>query len=236
MLHASKDGEGMGRRGSIAAMTFALATSFLLPIEDVNADTCARKECQPKPNFLPGEKPWCDRYGVDGQIFISLTMCSLGCSALLSINSLTSPLTALTRAEGSLPDKSEIVSMPALKGKDYGKTKMKYPDFVATPSGLQYKDVKVGNGESPEDGDRVVFDWEGYTIGHYGRIFQAKNGVKGGAFADETGAPLCLSFPPCSLSTDFQRCILGSHTVVRHLLAAAVVHHTSSNFSSDSWP
>mmetsp|Transcript_35308 Transcript_35308/g.110336 ORF Transcript_35308/g.110336 Transcript_35308/m.110336 type:complete len:179 (-) Transcript_35308:339-875(-) len=164
MLHASKDGEGMGRRGSIAAMTFALATSFLLPIEDVNADTCARKECQPKPNFLP---------------------------------------------EGSLPDKSEIVSMPALKGKDYGKTKMKYPDFVATPSGLQYKDVKVGNGESPEDGDRVVFDWEGYTIGYYGRIFQAKNGVKGGAFADET---------------DFQRCVLGSHTVVRHLLAAAAVH------------
>eukprot|EP00960_Hanusia_phi_P068869 766955-Hanusia_phi.AAC.7 len=54
-LYASKEGEGMGRRGSIAAMTFALATTFLLPLEDANADTCARKECQPKPNFLPGE-------------------------------------------------------------------------------------------------------------------------------------------------------------------------------------
>ena len=29
--------------------------------------------------------------------------------------------------------------MPALRGKDYGKTKMKYPDYTETESGLQYK-------------------------------------------------------------------------------------------------
>ena len=34
--------------------------------------------------------------------------------------------------------------MPALEGKDYGKTKMRYSDYTLTPSGLQYKDVKVG--------------------------------------------------------------------------------------------
>ena len=30
-------------------------------------------------------------------------------------------------------------TVPALKGKDYGKTKMKYPDYTETQSGLQYK-------------------------------------------------------------------------------------------------
>lgn len=31
------------------------------------------------------------------------------------------------------------ISVPALRGKDYGKTKMKYPDYTETESGLQYK-------------------------------------------------------------------------------------------------
>lgn len=29
--------------------------------------------------------------------------------------------------------------VPALRGKDYGKTKMRYPDYTETESGLQYK-------------------------------------------------------------------------------------------------
>lgn len=29
--------------------------------------------------------------------------------------------------------------MPAIRGKDYGKTKMRYPDYTETESGLQYK-------------------------------------------------------------------------------------------------
>lgn len=57
-----------------------------------------------------------------------------------------------------------------------------YKDFVQTPSGLQYKDVREGSGNSPGKGDRVVVDWEGYTIGYYGRIFEAKGKTKGGAF------------------------------------------------------
>lgn len=31
------------------------------------------------------------------------------------------------------------IIVPALRGKDYGKTKMRYPDYTETQSGLQYK-------------------------------------------------------------------------------------------------
>jgi hypothetical protein len=31
------------------------------------------------------------------------------------------------------------ISVPALRGKDYGKSKMRYPDYTETESGLQYK-------------------------------------------------------------------------------------------------
>jgi len=43
------------------------------------------------------------------------------------------------------------------------------------------------------------FSREGYTIGYYGRIFKAKNGVKGGAF---------------DADTEFERFVIGSGTVV----------------------
>lgn len=38
-------------------------------------------------------------------------------------------------------------------------------DFETMKSGLQYKDAKVGSGAAAAEGDRVVLDWEGYTIG-----------------------------------------------------------------------
>ncbi|PIA31404.1 hypothetical protein AQUCO_04900006v1 [Aquilegia coerulea] len=77
---------------------------------------------------------------------------------------------------------SEFADMPALRGKDYGKTKMSYPDYTETASGLQYKDLRPGNGPSPKMGETVVVDWAGYTIGYYGRIFEARNKTKGGSF------------------------------------------------------
>ena len=49
-----------------------------------------------------------------------------------------------------------------------------YSDFVKADEGWQYKDVKVGSGDSPQLGDRVVYDWSGYTIGYFGRPFEAK--------------------------------------------------------------
>ena len=87
----------------------------------------------------------------------------------------------------------------------------RYPDFVSTASGLQYKDFREGTGEQPKAGgeggvarsrftpciisfgigfslalsqldhccysDTVVIDWDGYTIGYYGRPFEARNKV-----------------------------------------------------------
>lgn len=49
-----------------------------------------------------------------------------------------------------------------------------YPDFQQTDEGWSYKDVKIGNGDSPKTGDRVVYEWSGYTIGYFGRPFEAK--------------------------------------------------------------
>ncbi|KAI9125562.1 hypothetical protein K1719_002980 [Acacia pycnantha] len=77
---------------------------------------------------------------------------------------------------------TEFADMPALRGKDYGKTKMRFPDYTETESGLQYKDLRVGDGPNPKVGDTVVVDWDGYTIGYYGRIFEARNKTKGGSF------------------------------------------------------
>ncbi|XP_027100460.1 peptidyl-prolyl cis-trans isomerase FKBP19, chloroplastic-like [Coffea arabica] len=77
---------------------------------------------------------------------------------------------------------SRFADMPALRGKDYGKTKMRYPDYIETESGLQYKDLRVGSGPTPKIGETVVVDWDGYTIGYYGRIFEARNKTKGGSF------------------------------------------------------
>ncbi|CAA7031513.1 unnamed protein product [Microthlaspi erraticum] len=84
--------------------------------------------------------------------------------------------------DGAVASASQFADMPALRGKDYGKTKMKYPDYTETQSGLQYKDLRIGTGPKPKKGEKVVVDWDGYTIGYYGRIFEARNKTKGGSF------------------------------------------------------
>lgn len=97
-----------------------------------------------------------------------------------SIAFLTAEIFNSRRGEASAAP--EFADMPALRGKDYGKTKMRYPDYTETNSGLQYKDLRAGNGPSPKVGETVVVDWDGYTIGYYGRIFEARNKTKGGSF------------------------------------------------------
>lgn len=49
-----------------------------------------------------------------------------------------------------------------------------YPDFTQSSEGWSYKDVKTGNGDSPKSGDRVVFEWSGYTVGYFARPFEAR--------------------------------------------------------------
>ncbi|XP_050223959.1 peptidyl-prolyl cis-trans isomerase FKBP19, chloroplastic isoform X2 [Mercurialis annua] len=83
---------------------------------------------------------------------------------------------------GGVAEAAEFADMPAIRGKDYGKSKMSYPDYTQTQSGFQYKDLRVGDGPQPKKGDTVVIDWDGYTIGYYGRIFEARNKTKGGSF------------------------------------------------------
>lgn len=92
---------------------------------------------------------------------------------------------------------------PALEGLDYGKPRTYYPDFVQKPSGLQYKMMKEGVGATPSVGDKVVIDWEGYTIGYYGRPFEVRNKVKGGAFD--------------STETDYFRWVIGSGQAIQAL-------------------
>ncbi|KAI3501911.1 hypothetical protein L1887_29939 [Cichorium endivia] len=115
------------------------------------------------------------------------------CLGLLAVSLVTSLGNGVAMA-------SNFADMPALKGKDYGKTKMKYPDYAETSSGLQYKDLRPGSGATPKMGDTVVVDWDGYTIGYYGRIFEARNKTKGGSFEGD--------------DKSFYRFQLGSHEVI----------------------
>lgn len=81
---------------------------------------------------------------------------------------------------------STMEAMPALKDKNYGKSRTIYPDFTLTTSGLQFKDLVVGTGAtSASTGNTVVVDWSGVTIGYYGRIFEARNKPRGGSFTGD---------------------------------------------------
>ncbi|KAL0547416.1 hypothetical protein IC582_017350 [Cucumis melo] len=104
---------------------------------------------------------------------------------------------------------SEFADMPALRGKDYGKTKMKYSDYTETESGLQYKDLRKGEGPSPKVGDTVVVDWDGYTIGYYGRIFEARNKTKGGSFEGDDKAFFKFRLGSQEVIQAFEEAVMG---------------------------
>ena len=105
-------------------------------------------------------------------------------------------------------------AMAAVEKKDVSTTAAEkqfiqnYPDFtqVMEDDGQtfwSYKDVKVGaSGNSPKVGDRVVYEWSGYTIGYFGRPFEAKGGPQGGAFDKEL---------------DYSRSVLGKGTIIQGL-------------------
>lgn len=75
-----------------------------------------------------------------------------------------------------------------------------YEDFTKAPEGWSYRDVKVGSGASPSTGDRAVYEWSGYTIGYFGRPFEAKGGPQGGAF---------------DKNQDYSRTVIGKGDVVK---------------------
>eukprot|EP01023_Acetabularia_acetabulum_P063852 TRINITY_DN8103_c0_g1_i2.p2 TRINITY_DN8103_c0_g1~~TRINITY_DN8103_c0_g1_i2.p2 ORF type:complete len:239 (-),score=31.94 TRINITY_DN8103_c0_g1_i2:230-946(-) len=80
---------------------------------------------------------------------------------------------------------SEFTTMEALKGKNYGKSRMQYKDYQSTESGLQFQDLVIGQGGQVGTGEKVLIDWDGYTIGYYGRPFEARNKPKGGTFVGD---------------------------------------------------
>ena len=83
-----------------------------------------------------------------------------------------------------------------------------YDDFIKSEQGWSYRDVKPGTGDViVKPGDRVVYDWSGYTIGYFGRPFQAKGGPQGGAFDKDV---------------DYARTVVGSHAIVKGLEEALV--------------
>lgn len=83
-----------------------------------------------------------------------------------------------------------------------------YADFTESKEGWSSRQITPGKGgETAAVGDRVVFDWSGYTIGYFGRPFQAKGGPQGGAFDKET---------------EYERTVLGSGRVVKGLECAMV--------------
>jgi FKBP-type peptidyl-prolyl cis-trans isomerase len=107
---------------------------------------------------------------------------------------------------------SLFVSFPSLavdEGSIYApKFVQQYPDFIASPEGWSVREVAPGKGGAVAAlGDRVVFDWSGYTIGYFGRPFQAKGGPQGGAFDKDL---------------DYERTVLGSGKMVKGLESALV--------------
>eukprot|EP00892_Ulva_mutabilis_P008419 jgi/Ulvmu1/594/UM001_0602.1 len=101
---------------------------------------------------------------------------------LASGSSLAGTLHSSMGSAALADEPGSYVNMEALKGKDYGKSPMKFTDYDTTSTGVQYKDLRIGSGDSPKEGDLCVIDWQGYTIGYYGRIFEARNKPKGSSF------------------------------------------------------
>lgn len=75
-----------------------------------------------------------------------------------------------------------------------------YEDFTKAAEGWSYRDVNVGNGDYPSTGDRAVYEWSGYTIGYFGRPFEARGGPQGGAF---------------DKNQDYSRTVIGRGDVVK---------------------
>jgi len=80
-------------------------------------------------------------------------------------------LVAMMAATSPLPAYAEDFSAQEQQRKYIQES---YEDFTKTNEGWLYRQVKEGSGDKASEGDRVVFDWSGYTIGYFGRPFQAK--------------------------------------------------------------
>eukprot|EP00535_Pseudo-nitzschia_heimii_P006751 CAMPEP_0197182154 /NCGR_PEP_ID=MMETSP1423-20130617/6207_1 /TAXON_ID=476441 /ORGANISM="Pseudo-nitzschia heimii, Strain UNC1101" /LENGTH=264 /DNA_ID=CAMNT_0042632531 /DNA_START=143 /DNA_END=937 /DNA_ORIENTATION=+ len=107
---------------------------------------------------------------------------------MLLSSAVVTTTTAIVAASNALPAAADEVNL------------QQYEDFTKAPEGWSYRDVKVGSGASPSTGDRAVYEWSGYTIGYFGRPFEAKGGPQGGAF---------------DKNQDYSRTVIGKGDVVK---------------------
>jgi FKBP-type peptidyl-prolyl cis-trans isomerase len=114
----------------------------------------------------------------------------------------------LTAATPVLPTRPALAVDDDKDGMFAPKFVQQYSDFTESPGGWSFREVTPGKGDVVAQlGDRVVFDWSGYTIGYFGRPFQAKGGPQGGAFDKDI---------------DYERTVLGSGKMVKGLELALV--------------
>jgi FKBP-type peptidyl-prolyl cis-trans isomerase len=118
----------------------------------------------------------------------------------------TTAAAGATAATAVLPAASAEETVSTAEGSNVPKFVQEYSDFVESPRGFSYRIVpsptSTASSAVAAKGDRVVFDWSGYTIGYFGRPFQAKGGPQGGAFDKDL---------------DYARVVLGSHSIVEGL-------------------
>ena len=112
-------------------------------------------------------------------------------------------------ARPSFAEYSDREYLPSIADKDYGKSRYNYPDFVFTESGLQYKDMVEGKGAVLKPGQTALVDWDGYTLGYYGRPFEARNKTKGGAFTGDDKGFITISVDDDKVIPAFREVIVG---------------------------
>jgi FKBP-type peptidyl-prolyl cis-trans isomerase 2 len=72
--------------------------------------------------------------------------------------------------------------------------------------------MKEGTGDAVFDGGKgstAVVDWDGYTIGYYGRPFEARNKSKGGAFTGDEKDFFRFKADDASVIPAFREAIVG---------------------------
>lgn len=127
----------------------------------------------------------------------------------------------------------EFERMEAIKDKDYGKSRMRIADYTLTSSGLQYKDLVMGKGGDVGEGDTILIDWDGYTIGYYGRPFEARNKSKGGAFEGSDKDFLKVTVGAHEVVPGFEEALYGMKVGgIRRLIVPVELGYPNNDFNS----
>lgn len=73
----------------------------------------------------------------------------------------------------------------------------------------RYKDMVQGTGAVFTPDKKAVIDWDGYTLGYYGRPFEARNKTKGGAFTGEDKDFIRFTVDDANVIPAFREAVVG---------------------------